>query len=81
MTGSGLYGTVLSIDGDEVELEVAPGVTNRYARRAIVNVIQPVVADTPEVPDDASELTDPDTPSDSVTDLPAEDRTNGDDAR
>jgi preprotein translocase subunit YajC len=54
MTGAGLIGTVESVDGDEVIIEVAPGVTNRYVRRAIVQVIP----DQPIVPDDASGLTD-----------------------
>jgi preprotein translocase subunit YajC len=48
MTGGGLLGTVVSLDDDEVEIEVAPGVTNRYVRRAIVNVLEsPESADVP----------------------------------
>lgn len=39
MTGAGLIGTVVALEGDEVVLEVAPGVTNRYVRRAIMRVI------------------------------------------
>lgn len=39
MTLSGLYGTVISSDGDTVVLEVSPGVTNRYARAAIAKVL------------------------------------------
>lgn len=39
MTGSGLIGTVTSVTDDRVELEVAPGVTNTYVRRAIVQVV------------------------------------------
>lgn len=39
MTGAGLIATVVSIDDDEAVLEVAPGVTNRYVRRAIMRVI------------------------------------------
>ena len=38
MTGAGLFGTVVSIHDERVELEVAPGVTNWYLRRAIVQV-------------------------------------------
>ncbi|HEX6198173.1 MAG TPA: preprotein translocase subunit YajC [Jiangellaceae bacterium] len=53
MTGSGLIGTIEAVEGDEVVLEVAPGVTNRFVRRAIVQVIP----DEPVVPDDASGLT------------------------
>lgn len=87
MTGSGLFGTVVNIDGDEVELEVAPGVTNHYARRAIVNVIEPAESEspdvTPEIPDDASGLTDGLTDTDqssSASDI-ADEHTNGDDKR
>jgi preprotein translocase subunit YajC len=39
MTGAGLFATVVSIEDERVELEVAPGVTNWYLRRAIVQVI------------------------------------------
>ena len=39
MTGSGLIATIVSIDDDEVVLEVSPGVTNRYVRRAIMRVV------------------------------------------
>jgi preprotein translocase subunit YajC len=41
MTGAGLLATVVAIEGDEVVLEVAPGVHNRYVRRAIVNIVPP----------------------------------------
>jgi preprotein translocase subunit YajC len=39
ITGSGLVATVVSLEDDEVVLEVAPGVTNRYVRRAIMRVL------------------------------------------
>ncbi|MGH8774088.1 MAG: preprotein translocase subunit YajC [Jiangellaceae bacterium] len=39
MTGAGLIATVVSVEDDEVVLEVAPGITNRYVRRAIMRVI------------------------------------------
>jgi len=39
VTIGGLYGTVTDIDDDTVTLEVAPGVTNRYARGAISRVV------------------------------------------
>lgn len=35
ITIGGLYGTVVDLDAESVTLEVAPGVTNRYARAAI----------------------------------------------
>jgi preprotein translocase subunit YajC len=39
LTIGGLYGTVVSVDDESVTLEVAPGVTNRYARGAIAKVL------------------------------------------
>lgn len=39
MTLGGLYGTVVSTEGDSVLLQVSPGVTNRYARQAIAKVL------------------------------------------
>lgn len=41
VTVAGLYGTVVEIDDKTVTLEVAPGVTNRYARQAIGQVVKP----------------------------------------
>jgi preprotein translocase subunit YajC len=41
ITIGGLYGTVRSITDDDVELEVAPGVVSRYARRAVATVLPP----------------------------------------
>ena len=38
-TTAGMYATVTSIEGDDVVLEVAPGVNVRYMRRAIMNVV------------------------------------------
>jgi preprotein translocase subunit YajC len=40
-TTAGMYATVTEVDGDDVVLEVAPGVEVRYLRRAIMEVIQP----------------------------------------
>jgi preprotein translocase subunit YajC len=42
LTIGGLYGTVQAIDDESVTLEVAPGVTNRYARGAIGKVVTSV---------------------------------------
>jgi preprotein translocase subunit YajC len=39
LTIGGLYGTVVSVDDESVTLEVAPGITNRYARGAIAKVL------------------------------------------
>ncbi|HSK56186.1 MAG TPA: preprotein translocase subunit YajC [Jiangellales bacterium] len=48
MTGAGLYATVAAVEDDHVVLEVAPGVLSRYARQAVVRVL-----DDPTAPDDA----------------------------
>jgi preprotein translocase subunit YajC len=44
-TTAGMYATVTAVDGDDVILEVAPGVDVRYVRRAIMEVIAPGDAD------------------------------------
>jgi preprotein translocase subunit YajC len=73
MTSAGLLATVVTIDDDEVVLEVAPGVHNRYVRRAIASVISP---EEPAAPtNNESPLTSEE------TERPHEDRTNGDDVR
>jgi len=38
-TTAGMYATVVEVDGDDVILEVAPGVEVRYMKRAIMEVI------------------------------------------
>jgi preprotein translocase subunit YajC len=40
-TTAGMYATVVDVDGDDVILEVAPGVEVRYMKRAIMEVISP----------------------------------------
>src|SRR5262252_5646998 len=40
-TTAGMYATVVDVDGDDVVLEVAPGVEVRYLRRAIMDVVSP----------------------------------------
>lgn len=45
MTTAGLFGTIEALDGDDVLLEIAPGVTVRYVAAAIAKVVEPV-ADT-----------------------------------
>ena len=40
-TTAGMYATVVEVDGDDVVLEVAPGVEVRYLKRAIMEVIEP----------------------------------------
>jgi preprotein translocase subunit YajC len=45
-TTAGMYATVVEVDGDDVILEVAPGVEVRYMRRAVMDVVSP--GDAPE---------------------------------
>ena len=45
-TTAGMYATVVDVDGDDVVLEVAPGVEVRYMKRAIMDVVSP--GDEPE---------------------------------
>lgn len=42
MTTAGLFGTVISVDDDEITLEVAPGVVLRMVKAAVARVIDPV---------------------------------------
>jgi preprotein translocase subunit YajC len=51
-TTAGMYATVVAVDGDDVILEVAPGVEVRYLKRAIMEVIAPGDADASETFDD-----------------------------
>jgi preprotein translocase subunit YajC len=41
LTAGGVYGTVRSVDPDEVRAEIAPGTEVRIAKRAIAAVIPP----------------------------------------
>jgi preprotein translocase subunit YajC len=40
-TTAGMYATVVAVDGDDVVLEIAPGVEARYMKRAIMDVVSP----------------------------------------
>jgi preprotein translocase subunit YajC len=39
MTTSGLYGTVVEVDGDDIILEIAPGVEARFLKQAIMRTV------------------------------------------
>jgi len=52
-TTAGMYATVTAVDGDDVILEVAPGVDVRYMKRAIMEVVSPGEADASEDVEDA----------------------------
>jgi len=48
MTTAGVYGTLVSIDDEDAEIEIAPGVVIRVVKAAIGKVIEPVApADPP----------------------------------
>src|SRR6201984_199201 len=40
-TTAGMYATVVDVDGDDVVLEVAPGVEGRYMKRSVMEVGSP----------------------------------------
>jgi preprotein translocase subunit YajC len=56
-TTAGMYATVVEVDGDDVVLEVSPGVEMRFMRRAILDVIAPGATEETEdeVPVDETE--------------------------
>jgi preprotein translocase subunit YajC len=56
-TTAGMYATVVDVDGDDVILEIAPGIEVRYMRRAVMDVVSPVEPDEDDAPADE---TDPD---------------------
>jgi preprotein translocase subunit YajC len=47
-TTAGMYATVTAVDGDDVVLELAPGIEVRFLKRAIMEVITPAEADEAE---------------------------------
>lgn len=47
MTGSGLFGTIVAVDGDTITLESTPGNHTRWIRAAIAKVV-PVADETDE---------------------------------
>ncbi|RKS77730.1 preprotein translocase subunit YajC [Motilibacter peucedani] len=56
VTTSGLFATVLAVEGDVMLLETAPGVTSRWARGALGRVLDP---DDSLHPDDRLDPDDP----------------------
>jgi preprotein translocase subunit YajC len=75
-TTAGMYATVVDVDGDDVILEVAPGVEVRYMKRAIMEVISPAdVTEDTVFDDDADADADDDevhTDADTDTDTDAQ---------
>ncbi|MEV7971907.1 preprotein translocase subunit YajC [Cellulomonas sp. NPDC089187] len=57
MTGSGLFGTVVSVEGDVVTLESTPGNETRWLKAAIAKLVDPPVEEDDQVEDsDADEF-------------------------
>lgn len=56
MTGSGLYGTIVDVEGDTITLESTPGNHTRWIRAAIAQAVTPVDADLDDA--DADEADD-----------------------
>ena len=52
-TTAGMYATVVDVDGDDVILEVAPGVEVRYMRRAVMDVVSPGDTEDEDTVDEA----------------------------
>ena len=57
VSAGGLYGTIRQIDGEVLQVEIAPGLTVRMARAAIAGIVETEEEDEPETPE-----TDPDEP-------------------
>jgi len=74
MTGSGLYGTIVDVDGDVITLESTPGNHTRWIRAAIAKLVPPTdVAEDEEYEsdeeyvDDDAELEDESTEREGVS--------------
>ena len=71
-TTAGMYATVTEVDGDDVILEIAPGVEVRMMRRAVMEVVSPGEPEETETVTDAhdEEYADDDaTEDDETTDV------------
>ena len=67
MLGSGIYGTVASLDDETIQLELSPGTTVKVARQAVVKVVTreddtTFGLDDPETQRTRDPDTDPDNP-------------------
>jgi preprotein translocase subunit YajC len=72
-TTAGMYATVTEVDGDDVVLEVAPGVEVRYLKRAIMEVITPGEAEDTAEDGESAEYDEHDEQDDEETDGTRED--------
>jgi preprotein translocase subunit YajC len=55
MTGSGMYGTVVGVDGDEVTLESTPGVHSVWIKAAIARLVEPPAEELAEDDEDLAD--------------------------
>lgn len=49
MTSTGLYGSVVSVDEDTIDLEIAPGITTTWVKRAVAKVLTPEELGAPSI--------------------------------
>lgn len=59
MLGSGIFGTVVSLDEETVHLEVAPGTRMKVARQAVVRIVEPQPDRGAEEPDATTDESSP----------------------
>ncbi|HET7899873.1 MAG TPA: preprotein translocase subunit YajC [Candidatus Nanopelagicales bacterium] len=48
MTTAGLFGTVTAVEDDQIDLEIAPGVTVRYVTAAVARIVETPSIDEPD---------------------------------
>jgi len=58
MTGSGIYGTIVAVDGETVVVQVATGVEMKFARRSIAAKVSPPIVDTATDAEDVEDVED-----------------------
>lgn len=73
MTGSGLFGTVVAVEGDQVTLESSPGNESRWLKAAIARLVEPPVAGPDEDEDEDDDLEDEDVDDEEYDDYEDED--------
>jgi preprotein translocase subunit YajC len=54
ITAGGIFGTIVSMDGDTVDLEIAPGVVITVAKRALAQAVPPPVEEPVDEPVDTN---------------------------
>ena len=62
ITAGGLHATVQSIEGEVLEIEIAPGTMVRLDRRAVAAVVGPETEEEPEEEDEAEAEKEPEQP-------------------